>query len=94
MGFFETASTIITAAGGLALPIPTRHPELMANYLNFCDGLILQGGPDVAPRFYGEEPLPKLGDTDALLDESEIQLVQLAIHNQIPMLGYCRGMHH
>ncbi|EHO50203.1 gamma-glutamyl-gamma-aminobutyrate hydrolase family protein [Lentilactobacillus kisonensis] len=82
----------VTAAGGVAVPIPTRQPELMSTYLNLCAGIMLPGGPDVAPRFYGEEPLSKLGDTDALLDESEIQLVKLAAANKVPLLGLCRGM--
>lgn len=82
----------VTTAGGVALPIPTRNPELMANYIGLCDGLMFPGGPDIAPRFYGEEPIPELGDTDSPLDESEIQLAKLAVIQSIPILGLCRGM--
>lgn len=78
--------------GGIPLLIPTRNPDLMDNYLSIIDGLLIPGGADVAPRFYGEEPIPELGDTDALIDESEINLVRGAVNSKIPMFGICRGI--
>lgn len=82
----------VVAAGGAVISIPTREPDLMATYIVLCDGLLLPGGPDVAPKFYGEEPIPQQGDSDALLDESEIKLVQLAVEKQVPIFALCRGM--
>lgn len=82
----------IVKAGGVPIMIPTREPKLMASYIDLLDGLLIPGGPDVAPRFYVEEPHPKLGDTDALLDESGIQLVKLAVERNIPIMGICRGL--
>ncbi len=78
--------------GGTPLIIPTRHPELMANYLPLIDGLLLPGGPDVSPILYKEEPAPGLGDTDLLLDQSEIALVKAAAAAHLPIFGICRGI--
>jgi putative glutamine amidotransferase len=55
------------------------------------DGLLLPGGWDVDPARYGEKPDPKVGDTDPELDETEIQLFQLARNEKVPVLGICRG---
>ncbi|MDN6542108.1 MAG: gamma-glutamyl-gamma-aminobutyrate hydrolase family protein [Lentilactobacillus parabuchneri] len=77
--------------GGVPIMIPTRNPELMAHYVDLIDGLLLPGGPDVAPRFYGEEPVPELGDADAFLDASGIELVKLAVAKRKPIFGICRG---
>lgn len=78
--------------GDIPVLIPTRNPELMAQYVDVIDGLLLPGGPDVAPKFYGEEPVPNLGDTDAFLDASEIELVKLAVAKRKPIFGICRGV--
>lgn len=78
--------------GGVPVLIPTRSPELMEQYIDLIDGLLLPGGPDVAPRFYGEEPVPELGDTDSLLDESSIELAKLAVEHQKPIFAICRGI--
>jgi len=78
--------------GGAPILIPTRNPELMVQYIDLIDGLLLPGGPDVAPQFYGEEPVPLLGDTDRLLDQSSIELTKLAIERHKPIFAICRGM--
>ncbi|AQW20932.1 gamma-glutamyl-gamma-aminobutyrate hydrolase [Lentilactobacillus curieae] len=78
--------------GGLPLLIPTRNPDVVTEYLPLVDGLLLPGGTDVAPRFYGEEPIPQNGDIDPLLDESEIRLIKEFIHAQKPIFALCRGM--
>ncbi|AEB72355.1 gamma-glutamyl-gamma-aminobutyrate hydrolase family protein [Lentilactobacillus buchneri] len=78
--------------GGVPVLIPTRNPEIMEHYVDLIDGLLLPGGPDVAPKFYGEEPVQNLGDTDAFLDASEIALVKLAVAKRKPIFGICRGV--
>lgn len=85
----EVAAVI--KAGGVPVLIPTRNPELAKSYNDLIDGLLLPGGADVAPKFYNEEPLPELGETDAWLDETEIELTKLAVQTGKPILGICRG---
>jgi putative glutamine amidotransferase len=62
--------------------------------INSCDALVLSGGIDVHPKFYG-------GNTDYLAnpkalnekrDEFEIAAFRSAQENSIPVLGICRGM--
>src|SRR3984893_2543206 len=55
------------------------------------DGLLLPGGWDVAPSFYGEQRDEKVGDTDPELDETELALFRQARERRIPILGICRG---
>ena len=53
--------------------------------------MILSGGHDVDPRFYGEEPLQKIGATWPERDHFDMLLLKLAEENGIPVLGICRG---
>lgn len=55
------------------------------------DGLLLPGGWDVDPSFYGEPRDEKVGQTDPELDETELRLFHQAREKQIPVLGICRG---
>ena len=55
------------------------------------DGLLLPGGWDVDPYFYGEQRDEKLGQTDRELDETELALFGQAREREIPVLGICRG---
>jgi putative glutamine amidotransferase len=55
------------------------------------DGLLLPGGWDVDPSFYGEQRDEKLGQTDRELDETELALFGQAREREIPVLGICRG---
>jgi gamma-glutamyl-gamma-aminobutyrate hydrolase PuuD len=55
------------------------------------DGLLLPGGWDVDPAFYGERRDENLGDTDPELDETELSLFRQARERDLPVLGICRG---
>jgi len=55
------------------------------------DGLLLPGGWDVDPSFYGESRDQKVGETDPELDETELSLFRQARERAIPVLGICRG---
>lgn len=55
------------------------------------DGLLLPGGWDVDPAFYGEAKDDKVGPIDRALDETELKLFREAREADIPVLGICRG---
>ncbi len=55
------------------------------------DGLLLPGGWDVDPKFYGESRDEKVGQTDPELDETELSLFRQARERDLPVLGICRG---
>ena len=55
------------------------------------DGLVLEGGSDVCPRTYGEEPLRPEWNGDAIRDAYEIELFKTFLTQNKPVLGICRG---
>lgn len=57
------------------------------------DGLLLAGGGDINPRFYGkEQEINKVMGYDEKRDEFEFKLIADALDSAMPILGVCRGM--
>jgi putative glutamine amidotransferase len=78
--------------GALLVLLPTvPAPLRLRQLLQHVDGLILQGGSDVCPRTYGEEPLNPLWSGDAVRDAYEIELLRESMDLNKPVLGVCRG---
>ena len=69
------------------LPLSTRA----ADYAQALDGLVLQGGADISPLAYGEEPLKPEWAGDPMRDGYEIELVRAFTAAGKPVLGICRG---
>ncbi|MCW3039012.1 MAG: gamma-glutamyl-gamma-aminobutyrate hydrolase family protein, partial [Solirubrobacterales bacterium] len=84
----------VQRAGGLALLLPPdpRDAEEPDEVLDLLDGLILAGGVDVEPAFYGAQPGPHTRGTVPERDAFEIALAQRALERDLPLLGICRGM--
>lgn len=60
--------------------------------LESCQGLLLTGGPDVYPAWYGQEgDTAKCGVFDRRRDTLEFRLIEKALSMDIPILGICRG---
>jgi len=84
----------VAAAGGIPLVLPAvpgRVAELAAEYLSLIDGLVLPGGTDIAPGFWGSDT-PSAQAVDGERDELERRLLIAALAAGIPVLGICRGM--
>ena len=84
----------VQRAGGVALMLPpdprvSADPDLA---LDLIDGLLLAGGADVDPSFYGEQRAPQTVHTVPERDDFELALARRAIERDIPFLGVCRGM--
>ncbi len=63
------------------------------NDLERCDGVVLTGGGDIHPKFYGREDAVSLvHSVNETRDEFEFAVVNKAIENNLPILGICRGM--
>ena len=62
------------------------------DYAEYLDGLILQGGADVSPKAYGEDPLKPEWGGDPVRDAYEMELVHEFMEAGKPILGICRGM--
>lgn len=56
-----------------------------------CDALILPGGGDITPAFFGESPRgSRVIDTE--LDILQFQALSLCLSTHKPVLGICKGM--
>ena len=64
-----------------------------AQALDGVGGILLSGGPDVHPQRYGQQVDPAAHvKPDQSRDEMEFALVPLALSQDMPVLGICRGM--
>ncbi|WP_187369144.1 gamma-glutamyl-gamma-aminobutyrate hydrolase family protein [Baekduia soli] len=87
--FFTAYARAIAEAGGLAVFVPRESdPEVLAGRL---DGVVLAGGLDVDPAFYGGEVGAETTLLDPEQDAFDIALARAAIVRGIPVLGTCRG---
>jgi putative glutamine amidotransferase len=89
-----TYITAIQRADGLALMIPP-DPQLIDDpdeVLDRVDGLVLAGGSDIDPTFYGADRHPKTTSTVPQRDRVELAIGRRAVERDIPVLGICRGM--
>lgn len=85
--------TSILKAGGVPLLIPPyEEPDALLNTLDRVDAVLLTGGGDLNPLFWGEEPVPELHSINPRRDRQELLLARLAADRQLPILGICRGI--
>jgi gamma-glutamyl-gamma-aminobutyrate hydrolase PuuD len=63
----------------------------LSDYAKHLDGLVLQGGADVAPESYGEAPLSLEWVGDRVRDVYEMELLHEFVEAGKPVLGICRG---
>ena len=83
----------VVGAGGVPVVLPPVGDERVAGaVVRSLDGLLLSGGSDLDPGYYGEEPALELGPTLPERDTFEMALVGLALRRGIPVFGICRGM--
>ena len=83
----------VAGAGGVPVVLPPTGEETAAEaVIRSLDGLLLSGGSDLDPGYYGEEPVPELGVTLPERDAFEMTLVGLALRRGMPVFGICRGM--
>lgn len=55
-------------------------------------GVLLTGGSDTSPSYYGQEPQAELDEVDAERDAFELGLLTVADAVDLPALCICRGM--
>ena len=81
----------VDKAGGLPLVLAPVAVDLVGRLLDPVRALVLTGGSDVDPTFYGAIPHPKLGKVFPERDVFEIALCREALRRDLPILGICRG---
>jgi putative glutamine amidotransferase len=79
----------VEQAGGRARVLEIREsPRALVNEI---DGLLLTGGGDVEPAWYGQEPHDSIEEAEPGRDEFEIDLTRRALEADLPVLAICRG---
>jgi putative glutamine amidotransferase len=89
----------VLAKDVLAVMIPAIESEgliqrsemSLAAYAEYLDALVLQGGADLAPESYGEQPLHTDWAGDRVRDRYEIDLFNAFVAAGKPVIGICRG---
>jgi putative glutamine amidotransferase len=81
----------IEAAGALPVVMPPLGPADAPALVARLDGLVLSGGPDLAPAAYDAKPHVELGPTEPDLDLFEYAVAREALRVELPILGICRG---
>jgi putative glutamine amidotransferase len=80
----------VNASGGRAVLIPSD--DAGEDVLDHLDGIVLCGGSDLGPQYYGEEPHPSVVLTRPVRDAAEMLFVRAALARDLPLLGVCRGL--
>lgn len=88
----DTYIEAVSAAGGVPLIIPGQTAKNAGAIYQAVDGMLLAGGPDVDPYYFGEEPQVGLGEITPLRDQLELALCSLALPGPKPILAICRGV--
>ncbi|MGI6358953.1 MAG: gamma-glutamyl-gamma-aminobutyrate hydrolase family protein [Bacillota bacterium] len=83
----------ILKAGGTPVLLPAVTDDgVIEQHLQLVDGLLISGGPDIDPQLFGEQPIPRLGAVNPLMDEYEMKIIKRALAVDKPLLGICRGV--
>jgi len=83
----------IRRAGGVPILLPNpEDPEEVDRLVSALDGLLLTGGEDLHPSYFGEEVQTATLDLAPDRDRFEILAVKRADQLGLPILGVCRGI--
>lgn len=72
--------------------VELSDPEQAVQDALTCDGLLLPGGGDMDPKFYGQARIPACGEPNLLRDAAEPLLLRAFLAAGKPVLGICRGI--
>ncbi len=81
----------LVGAVPVVLPLFTRADQARLA-VHSIDALIMTGGEDIDPSYYGEKPSEYLEEVNQARDKSDIMLLNAALERDIPVLAICRGM--
>lgn len=97
----QSLAHLIAKHGGLVFMVPSLESSGLLEkddlnvhqYAEILDGLVLQGGVDISPTMYGEEPMDVMKNhrTDLIRDRYELKLLKAFASRNKPVLGICRG---
>ena len=79
-------------AGAKAVWLDTTDLEKAVEQMLQCDGLLLSGGEDVNPNYYGQTATEKCGKIVPQRDHAEMKMLEAFLSTGKPILGICRGV--
>ncbi len=83
----------VLRAGGTPVLIPINPDRRqVANLLAQLHGLVIVGGADIHPSYYGERASRHIKPMVRGRTEFEMQLVRMAEKRRVPVLAICHGM--
>ena len=83
----------IKKAGGEPVLLPkVENIEEAKETLKTVGAVIMTGGQDINPAYYGQEPHELLEEIDDARDLSDYWMIKGAISDDVPLLATCRGM--
>ena len=83
----------VELAGGVPVILPTtENPGHIDEQLDVIDGLVLIGGMDLSPKFYGARKHPKTRTMHPSRQFYDIELARAAIRRRVPILAVCAGL--
>ncbi|MGN0213745.1 MAG: membrane dipeptidase [Muribaculaceae bacterium] len=83
----------VMRAGGVPVVLAAdTTAEYLHSVVGRLDGILLTGGEDVAPSYYGEDAVEQLGKVDTIRDVLELSVARLAANRNVPVFGICRGL--
>ena len=77
-------------AGALPLIVPPSGS--IEEYAQMVDGLLISGGDDLAPSYYGEVSQQQVNPVAFGRSDFEIEMVRRLVSMHKPVLGICYGM--
>jgi putative glutamine amidotransferase len=94
INFLDLAySQCVIEAGGFPLLFPSiPYPESLEQALSLIDGLVLTGGADIHPSFYGEEITSPISLSPDQRTEFDLQFFRAALKAGKAILAICHGM--
>lgn len=82
----------VSRAGGIPIVLPvTADSILVEEYANLIDGLILSGGEDIQPAYYGEKIFNETVECIPRRDTADFLLLRASLRRKLPVLAICRG---
>ena len=87
----EEYTDVLKTVGAVPIVLTQVKNEDVNAQLDLVDGVLIVGGADVDPKFYGEKKHDKIGYTNELDDIYHMTMIQEIERRDLPFIGICRG---